>query len=102
VAQLEAGGPAGGEVADVLVFADIGLQLLLNASSGISRSPAYRPPVDALSDRQVVDFSSLSRAARCQPGPAIKLDKFGPARSGWGRPEPGCRTQGDGPLPRRC
>ena len=33
-----------GELADVLVFADIALQLLLDASSGISGSPDYRPP----------------------------------------------------------
>ena len=39
------------ELADVLVFADIALQLLLDASSGISGSPGYRP-LNGLSDRR--------------------------------------------------
>ncbi len=42
-----------GELADVLVFADIALQLLLDASSGISGSPGYRP-LDGLSERRAV------------------------------------------------
>ena len=35
----------------MLVFADVALQLLLDASSGISGSPGYRP-LDGLSDRR--------------------------------------------------
>lgn len=42
-----------GELADVLVFADITLHLLLDASSGISGSPDYRP-LDGMSDRRAV------------------------------------------------
>jgi hypothetical protein len=47
-----------GELADVLVFADVALQLLLDASSGISGSPAYRPPLDGLSDRRAVVYQA--------------------------------------------
>src|SRR4029077_15892944 len=47
-----------GELADVLVFADVALQLLLDASSGISGSPAYRPPLDGLSDRGAVVYQA--------------------------------------------
>jgi hypothetical protein len=46
-----------GELADVLVFADIALQLLLDASSGISGSPRYRP-LDGLSDRRAVVYQA--------------------------------------------
>jgi hypothetical protein len=42
-----------GELADLLVFADIALHLLLDASSGISGSPGYRP-LDGLSERRAV------------------------------------------------
>jgi hypothetical protein len=42
-----------GELADVLVFADIALQLLLDAASGVSGSPGYRP-LNGLSDRRAV------------------------------------------------
>jgi hypothetical protein len=42
-----------GQLADVLVFADIALQLLLDASSGISGSPGYQP-LNGLSDRRAV------------------------------------------------
>jgi hypothetical protein len=42
-----------GELADVLVLADITLQLLLDAASGISGSPGYRP-LTGLSDRRAV------------------------------------------------
>jgi hypothetical protein len=46
-----------GELADVLVFADIALQLLLDASSGISGSPGYRP-LNGLSDRRAVVYQA--------------------------------------------
>jgi hypothetical protein len=39
------------ELADGLVFADLALQLVLDASSGISESPDYRP-MNGLSDRR--------------------------------------------------
>jgi hypothetical protein len=45
-----------GELADVLVFADIALQLLLDAASGISGSPEYRP--DGMSDRRAVVYQA--------------------------------------------
>ena len=38
-----------GDLADVLVFADIALQMVLDAAAGISSSPEYRP-LDGLSD----------------------------------------------------
>jgi hypothetical protein len=40
-----------GQLADVLVFADIALQMVLDAAAGISRSPEYRP-LGGLSDRR--------------------------------------------------
>jgi hypothetical protein len=46
-----------GELADVLVFADIALQLLLDAASGISGSPGYRP-LDGMSDRRAVVYQA--------------------------------------------
>ena len=46
-----------GDLADVLVFADIALQLLLDASSGIIGSPRYRP-LDGLSDRGAVVYQA--------------------------------------------
>jgi hypothetical protein len=46
-----------GELADVLVFADIALQLLLDASSGVIGSPGYRP-LDGLSDRRAVVYQA--------------------------------------------
>lgn len=46
-----------GELADVLVFADVALQLLLDASSGISGSPGYRP-LNGLSDRRAVVYQA--------------------------------------------
>jgi hypothetical protein len=46
-----------GELADGLVFADVALQLLLDASSGISGSPAYRL-LDGLSDRRAVVYQA--------------------------------------------
>ena len=46
-----------GELADVLVFADIALQLLLDASAGISGSPGYLP-LDGLSDRRAVVYQA--------------------------------------------
>ena len=51
-------GPLGaGELADVLVFADIALQLLLDAAAGISGSPGYGP-LDGLSDRRAVVYQA--------------------------------------------
>jgi hypothetical protein len=47
-----------GELADVLVFADIALQLLLDTAAGISGSPAYQPPLDGLSDRRAVVYQA--------------------------------------------
>jgi hypothetical protein len=47
-----------GELADVLVFADIALQLLLDASAGISGSPSYQPPLEGLSDRRAVVYQA--------------------------------------------
>jgi hypothetical protein len=46
-----------GELADVLVFADIALQLLLDAASGISGAPGYRP-LEGLSDRRAVVYQA--------------------------------------------
>jgi hypothetical protein len=46
-----------GELADVLVFADIALQLLLDASAGISGSPTYLP-LDTLSERRAVVYQA--------------------------------------------
>jgi hypothetical protein len=46
-----------GELADVLVFADIALHLLLDASSGISGSSGYRP-LDGLPDRRAVVYQA--------------------------------------------
>jgi hypothetical protein len=46
-----------GELADVLVFADVALQILLDASSGVSGSPAYQP-LDGLSDRRAVVYQA--------------------------------------------
>ena len=46
-----------GELADVLVFADVALQLLLDASSGISGSPGYRL-LEGLSDRRAVVYQA--------------------------------------------
>jgi hypothetical protein len=47
-----------GQLADVLVFADVALQLLLDAAAGISGSAGYRPPVDGLSDRRAVVYQA--------------------------------------------
>jgi hypothetical protein len=47
-----------GALADVLVFADVALQLLLDASAGISGSPGYRPPLDGPSDRRAVVYQA--------------------------------------------
>jgi ANTAR domain-containing protein len=46
-----------GELADALVFADMALQLLLDASAGISGSPDYRP-LDGMSDRRAVVYQA--------------------------------------------
>jgi hypothetical protein len=47
--RARAGSLEPAELADVLVFTDIALQLLLDAAAGISGSPDYRP-LDGLSD----------------------------------------------------
>ena len=39
------------ELADVLVFADIALHMVLDAAAGITGSPQYRP-LDGLSDKR--------------------------------------------------
>lgn len=41
------------ELADVMVFADAALQILLDAASGVSGSPAYRP-LNGISERRAV------------------------------------------------
>ena len=46
-----------GELADVLVFADVALQLLLDAAAGISGLPGYLP-LDGLSDRRAVVYQA--------------------------------------------
>jgi hypothetical protein len=46
-----------GELADALVLADMALQLLLDAASGISGSRDYRP-LDGLSDRRAVVYQA--------------------------------------------
>jgi hypothetical protein len=47
-----------GELADVLVFADVALQLLLDAASGITGSAGYRPPLEGLSDRRAMVYQA--------------------------------------------
>jgi hypothetical protein len=47
-----------GELADVLVFADVALHLLLDSASGISDSPAYKPLLAGLSDRRAVVYQA--------------------------------------------
>jgi hypothetical protein len=46
-----------GELADVLVFADIALQLLLDSSAGVSGSPGYRT-LEGMSDRRAVVYQA--------------------------------------------
>lgn len=46
-----------GELADALVLADMALQLLLDASAGVSGSPDYRP-LDGLSERRAVVYQA--------------------------------------------
>jgi hypothetical protein len=46
------------ELADLLVFADFALHLLLDAAAGISGSPGYRPPLDGLSDRRALVYQA--------------------------------------------
>ncbi|HXS63397.1 MAG TPA: ANTAR domain-containing protein [Streptosporangiaceae bacterium] len=48
-----AGPLTAGELADVLVFADVALHMLLDAASGVSGSPDYRP-LNEFSDRRAV------------------------------------------------
>jgi ANTAR domain len=47
-----------GELADVLVFADIALQLVLDGAAGIQRSPEYRP-LDGLSDGRAEVYQAI-------------------------------------------
>jgi hypothetical protein len=47
--RAKPGSLAAEELADVLVFADVALRLMLDASSGVTGSPGYRP-LDGLSD----------------------------------------------------
>jgi hypothetical protein len=46
------------ELADVLVFADIALHMVLDAAAGITRSPEYRP-LDGLSDRRAEVYQAI-------------------------------------------
>ncbi len=46
------------QLADVLVFADIALQMVLDAAAGISGSPDYRP-LDGLSDRRAEVYQAV-------------------------------------------
>jgi hypothetical protein len=55
--RAQPGPLSAGELADVLVFAAAALHLLLDASSGISVLPGYRP-VDGLSDRRAVVYQA--------------------------------------------
>jgi len=47
-----------GELADVLVLADIALQLILDAAAGLSGLPEYRPP-DGLSDARAEVYQAV-------------------------------------------
>jgi len=46
------------ELVDLLVFADIALQMVLDAAAGISGSPEYRPP-DGLSDKRAEVYQAI-------------------------------------------
>jgi hypothetical protein len=46
------------ELADVLTFADIALQMVLDAAAGISGSPEYRP-LDDLSDSRAEVYQAI-------------------------------------------
>jgi hypothetical protein len=46
------------ELADVLVFADIALHMVLDAAAGITGSPEYRP-LDGLSDRRAEVYQAI-------------------------------------------
>ena len=46
------------ELADVLVFADIALQMVLDAAAGVSGSPEYRPP-EGLSDKRAEVYQAI-------------------------------------------
>ena len=46
------------ELGDVLTFADIALQMVLDAAAGISNSPAYRP-LDGLSDSRAEVYQAI-------------------------------------------
>ena len=56
--RAQPGPLSAGELADVLVFADIALQLLLDAAAGISGPPGHRPPLDGLLDRRAVVYQA--------------------------------------------
>jgi hypothetical protein len=52
-------GPLGaGELADVLVLAEIALQLVLDAAAGVSARPGYRP-LEGLSDRRAEVYQAI-------------------------------------------
>jgi hypothetical protein len=46
-----------GDLADVLVFADIALQLLLDSAAGVSGLPRYRP-LEGMSDRRALVYQA--------------------------------------------
>src|SRR5580704_3904679 len=46
------------ELGDVLTFADIALQMVLDAAAGISNSPAYQP-LDGLSDSRAEVYQAI-------------------------------------------
>ena len=46
------------QLADTLVFADIALQMVLDAAAGISGSPDYRP-LDGMSDRRAEVYQAV-------------------------------------------
>ena len=49
---------AAGELADVLVLADIALQIVLDAAAGVSLRPGYRP-LDGLSDSRAEVYQAI-------------------------------------------
>jgi hypothetical protein len=49
---------AGGQLADVLVLAEIALQLILDAAAGVSGRPGYRP-LEGLSDRRAEVYQAI-------------------------------------------
>jgi len=53
---------AAGELADLLVMADIALQMLLDAAAGVSGRPGYRP-LDGLSDSRAEVYQAIGMIA---------------------------------------